>query len=102
MDVSIIIVNYWSCEKTRKCLLSLRDADFSGISHEIIVVDNSEDDDFPPSFREEYPEVKFILGVGNIGMGGGNNVGFQEASGEFALILNPDTVSYTHLRAHET
>ncbi len=92
MDVSVIIVNYQSRQKTRLCLLSLREADLAGISHEVIVVDNSESDDFGDSFRAEFPEVIFLKSPGNIGMGAGNNLGFSKATGNFTLILNPDTL----------
>lgn len=92
MDVSIILVNYRSREKTRNCLFSLRKADFSGISHEIIIVDNSEEDDFGDEFRREFPEAFFLRSETNGGMGNGNNLGVQQAKGSFLLILNPDTV----------
>lgn len=92
MDVSVIIVNYRSREKTRACLLSLRSADFSGILHETIVVDNSEGDDLDAEFREAFPEVNFFRTGKNLGMGSGNNAGFLRSSGEFILILNPDTL----------
>lgn len=92
MDVSVILVNYRSREKTRECLFSLRKADFSGISHEIRVVDNSEKADFDEKFRADFPEVTFLWSGENLGMGSGNNRGFEKSSGEFVLILNPDTL----------
>ncbi len=92
MDVSVIVVNYRSREKTRGCLLSLRKADFSGILHEIIVVDNSEENDFDEAFRKEFPEATFLWSGKNLGMGSGNNCGARDAKGSFFLILNPDTV----------
>ena len=92
MDVSIILVNYRSREKTRKCLFSLKKADFSSISHEIIIVDNSEEDDFGDDFRHEFPDVIFLRSETNVGMGSGNNLGAQRARGSFFLILNPDTM----------
>lgn len=92
MDVSVIIVNYRSREKTRQCLSSLRKVDFSGISHETIVVDNSESDDFDDEFRTSFPDVSFLRSGRNLGMGSGNNFGAQKAVGDFFLIVNPDTV----------
>ncbi len=92
MDVSIILVNYRSREKTRRCLCSLRKADFSGVSHETIVVDNSETADFDTSFEREFPEAVFLSSGKNLGMGGGNNRGAERATGKFFLILNPDTL----------
>lgn len=92
MDVSIIIVNYQSREKTRACFSSIRSSFLSGISYEIIVVDNSEKSDFDREFRKEYSDVLFVRTGKNLGMGGGNNAGFKKASGSFVLILNPDTM----------
>ncbi len=92
MDVSIILVNYRSREKTRNCLFSLRKADFSGISHEIIIIDNSEKDDFGDEFRRDFSEVTFVRSGSNGGMGSGNNLGARQAKGSFLLILNPDTM----------
>ena len=92
MDVSIIIVNYRSREKTRGCLLSVSESNLSGIASEIIVVDNSEEPDFDESFRREFPNISFVFGGGNVGMGQGNNSGAAIATGEFFLILNPDTI----------
>lgn len=91
MDVSVILVNYRSREKTRQCLLSLRKANFSGILYEIIIVDNSEESDFDEAFQTNFPEATFIRSEKNRGMGGGNNLGAQKAKGNFFLILNPDT-----------
>lgn len=94
MDVSVIIVSYQSREKTRQCLLSLRKAELSGISHEIFVVDNTETLDFDETFRREFPEARILASGRNLGMGAGNNLGVREARGTFLLILNPDTIIY--------
>lgn len=93
MDISIIIVNYKSREKTAKCLESLFASDFSGLQHEIIVVDNASGDDLKV-FQIKHPELKIIYSQNNLGMGGGNNLGLKQARGEFILILNPDTEVY--------
>lgn len=92
MDVSVVIVNYQSREKTRQCLFSLRKADFSGISYEILVVDNTETPDLDEAFQSEFPEVRVLASGKNLGMGAGNNFGVREAKGTFFLILNPDTI----------
>jgi len=91
MDLSIIIVNYRSREQLLNCLASLRAADLAGLSREIIVVDNASGDDLGEAGRL-YPEVALIMSPVNLGMGGGNNLGISRASGEFILILNPDTI----------
>ena len=90
MDLSIIILNYKSKAKLINCLDSIRRSDLSGISSEIIVVDNASSEDL--SFLKDYPGVKLVVSPKNIGMGGGNNLGLKIASGEHILVLNPDTV----------
>ncbi len=92
MDVSIIIVNYKSKEKTLACLKSIAEADMDGLLSEIIVVDNNSEDDSAEVIKKIYPKVKIIKSEKNLGMGGGNNLGIKAAQAEFILILNPDTI----------
>jgi len=89
MDLSIIIVNYKSRTKLINCLASLSQADFGGLSQEIIVVDNNSGDELGDLSA---PLIKLIQSPKNRGMGGGNNLGLEAASGEYIFILNPDTV----------
>lgn len=91
MDLSLIILNYDSKAKLINCLESIRVADFSDLSYEIIVVDNHSHDDLS-NLNQIYPTIKIINSPKNLGMGGGNNIGLAVSSGEFILILNPDTI----------
>ena len=91
MDLSIIIVNYNSRVKLLACLDCLARADFSGLKHEVIVVDNNSQDDLN-NLAAQYPDAKIIISPKNLGMGGGNNLGIGAASGEYIRILNPDTI----------
>ena len=70
MDLSIIIVNYKSKGLTLSCLKSISEADWHGLSHEIIVVDNNSGDNTVEIVRWQYPEVKLIATKRNLGMGG--------------------------------
>jgi N-acetylglucosaminyl-diphospho-decaprenol L-rhamnosyltransferase len=90
MDLSIIIVNYKSQDKVLKCLASLKKAELGGLAYEIIVVDNNSGE-ILSSLAAAHPELKIIKSEKNLGMGGGNNLGAKNSSGEFILILNPDT-----------
>lgn len=92
MDLSIIIVNYKSKEKTLNCIKSIKESDLDNLRYEIIVVDNASGDDSKKIITVKYPEINFIQSAKNLGMGGGNNLGIKQAIGEFILILNPDTV----------
>ena len=89
MDLSIIIVNYKSQAKLKTCLESIKQADWSGITGEVLVVENSSGEDLGPLITEE--SWRLIESEKNLGMGGGNNLGLQQAQGEYVFILNPDT-----------
>src|SRR5680860_1249155 len=108
MDLSVIIVNYKSKNKLKACLDSIKQDDLSDLKYEIILVENNSGDDLSDILPLD-SDVKLILSKRNVGMGKGNNLGIKAASGEYLLVLNPDTilkrptiktVSYTHLRAH--
>lgn len=90
MDLSVIIVNYKSLEKTKKCLRALLASDLSGLSFEVIVVDNNSGDNID-SLKEEFSQIKTVKSPKNFGMGEGNNLGINNSRGEYVLILNPDT-----------
>jgi hypothetical protein len=53
-------------------------------------LDNNSGDDLV-ALAQAHPEVKIIQSEKNLGMGGGNNLGAKNSTGEFILILNPDT-----------
>lgn len=109
MDLSIIIVNYKSRAKLINCLDSIKDADLDGVENEIIVVDNDSGDDLN-DLPARYARLKLIASSKNLGMGGGNNLGIRNSSGEAVLILNPDTIVHkaaiktllTYLKANPT
>lgn len=59
--------------------------------YEIIAVDNASDDFDERSFRADFPDVKLIANTDNLGYAKGNNQAFEIASGDFVLLMNPDT-----------
>jgi len=91
MDISIVIVNYNSKEKTKDCLKSIKDSDLGDLKYEIIVVENNSSDKLD-DLKKEIIDFKLIKSPVNLGMGGGNNLAIKKAQGEFVLILNPDTI----------
>lgn len=92
MDLSIIILNYKSPDKTNRCIKSIKDSDTSGLKLEIIVVDNYSQDDGDALIRRANNDVMVIESGRNLGMGGGNNLGIASARGKHILILNADTI----------
>jgi len=91
INISIVIVNYNVKDFLRNCLDSIYNSD-TNLIFEIIVVDNNSHDDSFEELSKLYKDVKFILLKENLGFSKANNIGFAEASGEFVLILNPDTI----------
>lgn len=90
-SVSVIIVNYNVRGFLENLLASLRRA-LDRIESEIIVVDNFSDDDSVDYLKKSHPEVNLIENQTNVGFGKANNQGVKAATGEFILLINPDSV----------
>ncbi|MCP4359011.1 MAG: glycosyltransferase family 2 protein [Chloroflexi bacterium] len=91
LTLSIIIVNYNTCQLLADCLGSLAAAAKPAGGMEIIVVDNASSDGSVALVREQYPQVKLIASEENVGFSAGNNRGLQVACGRTVLFLNSDT-----------
>ena len=89
-DVSIVIVNYNTCEPLRRCLQSIQ-TEAGDLSIEVIVVDNGSKDDSAAMVRQVMPQAVLIEPGHNTWFSGGNNLGFQHVHGDFIYILNADT-----------
>ena len=92
MDLSVIIVCYKGWERLSKCLESLNAFVSGSFSMEVIVVDNNSGDGIINEFENKFKRFRFIRNNLNGGYAYGCNKGAAEASGDFLLILNPDTV----------
>lgn len=86
--ISCVIVGYKSLEYLKTCIESLRRQE--GTEFEIIVVDNDSRDGTAEYLRGI--DVKCISLDKNSGFGAAANIGAREASYNYLLILNPDTV----------
>ncbi len=91
MKLSVIIVNYNVRYFLEQCLLSVKRACLN-IEAEVIVVDNASADDSAQMVSEKFPAVKLIVNKENVGFSRANNQAIKEASGEYVLLLNPDTI----------
>jgi len=91
-DLSVIIVTFNVREMTIDCLQSLYAAQPEGVSMEVLVVDNASSDDTVQAVQARFPDLKWILNSSNKGFAAANNQALRMASGEFILLLNPDTV----------
>jgi N-acetylglucosaminyl-diphospho-decaprenol L-rhamnosyltransferase len=93
--VSIIIVSYNTLEMTCACIKSVLD-EGRNLNQEIIVLDNCSTDGSADAIAQRFPSVHLIRSKDNLGFGKGNNVAAQEATGDYVLLLNPDTVVLDH------
>ena len=94
MDLSICIVNWNTGDLLRDCIKSIIQNTHE-ISYEIIVVDNDSSDnsiELLKPFLAEVNHLRLIEAGRNLGFAGGNNVALDHASGEFIVLLNPDTL----------
>lgn len=89
--LSIIIVNYNVKYFLEQALHSVRHAT-KNINAEVIVVDNCSTDGSVDIVEQKFPEVHVIANSTNLGFAGANNQGIKASSGEYVLLLNPDTV----------
>ncbi len=91
--VSICIVSWNTRDLLHECLASVEAR--TRIAHEVVVVDNASSDGTPEMVRTLHPRVKLVAAETNLGFVGGTNLAARRASGEYLLLLNPDTVLVT-------
>jgi GT2 family glycosyltransferase len=89
-DLSIIIVNWNSAEFVRRCVSSIREHT-TGLTYEILVVDNASFDGCDAVLKKHAPDVTYIQCANNLGFAKANNHAFQASRGSNLLFLNPDT-----------
>lgn len=88
--VSVIVVNYNSGSYAKTCIESLLKQ--ANVRLEIIVVDNASADDSVNVLKNTFGEkITLIVSQENLGFGNANNLAATKASGDFLLLLNPDT-----------
>jgi GT2 family glycosyltransferase len=88
--LSIIVVNYNTCELTCCCIDSIYHNSYEDI--EIIIVDNASTDGSKDIILAKFPQIVWIDSGGNIGFGRANNLGIEAASSEMILLLNSDMI----------
>jgi GT2 family glycosyltransferase/glycosyltransferase involved in cell wall biosynthesis len=90
---SIVVVSYNSESTISQCIASALTT--LGPTDEIIVVDNASRDgtvDIVRAFKEADKRVRLLECPVNLGFSEGCNVGLRAATGEYLVLLNPDTV----------
>ncbi len=92
VDISVVIVNYNVRDLLDNCISSVYKAAAGKFTIEVFMVDNNSIDGSAEHIRLKYPEVNVIENEQNIGFSKANNIALRIATGEYTLILNPDTI----------
>jgi GT2 family glycosyltransferase len=91
MKLSIVIVNYnvrYFLEQAIQSVYKSR----ANFDYEILVADNHSSDDSLKMLSEKFPAVHVITNTKNTGFSRANNQAIKISSGEYILLLNPDTI----------
>ncbi|MBE9463117.1 glycosyltransferase family 2 protein [Dyadobacter sp. UP-52] len=88
--VSVVTVNFNQPKITEDLLRSLQEVN-SYQNLEIIVVDNGSKENHVLTWKLKYPDVIFIRSEANTGFAGGNNLGIEQATGDYYFLINNDT-----------
>ena len=91
MKLSVVIVNYNVKYFLEQCLHSVAKA-AQDIDCEVFVVDNNSVDGSCAMVAEKFPQVKLIENKRNTGFAVANNQAIRQSTGEYVLLLNPDTL----------
>lgn len=93
LDLSTIIVTYNAASFVGDTITSLLSQ--TGLSCEIIVVDNASTDDTVSLLKHRFPQVKILESSTNLGFSRANNLGLKHAAADTILFLNPDVIFNT-------
>ena len=85
-NLSAVIVTFNSDKVIYDCVDSIPN------EIKIIIVDNSNNNEFKEKIERKYNNVKCILSTENLGVGSGNNLGLKHIKTDYAIILNPDVI----------
>ena len=93
--LDIVIVSYNAGPYLLQCLGSVYAA-LGGIDAKVFVVDNASADGGADEAETLFPSTIVIRNKGNLGFSKANNIAISQSSGEYVLLLNPDTIIGPH------
>lgn len=94
-NLSIVIVNWNAGQQLRDCISSIGRAGHEGfVLFEVVVVDNGSADDSLDGVEQLGVPVSVIRNSENRGFAAACNQGAAQATGDYLLFLNPDTVLF--------
>jgi N-acetylglucosaminyl-diphospho-decaprenol L-rhamnosyltransferase len=91
MKLSIIIVNWNTCDLLAQCLDAVYAYPPQG-SFDIWVVDNGSTDGSQKMLADRFPQVELIQNQENVGFARANNQAIRASQGEYVLLLNSDAL----------
>ena len=92
MKLSIVIVSYNVRNYLDQCLQSVAKAVAGIDDSEVFVIDNASQDDTMTALPSKYPWVRFVANDENMGFARANNLAIRQSTGDYVLLLNPDTI----------
>lgn len=91
MKLSVVIVNYNVRYYVEQCINSVLKAS-KGIDTEVFVVDNHSQDGSVEHLQKVFGDRIILIDSNhNLGFSRANNMAIRQSSGEYVLLLNPDT-----------
>lgn len=94
MKLSVVVVNWNTCDILRCCLEKLLAA-MEGIEGEVVVVDNGSTDGSGAMVRSFFPSVRMLENVENLGFPRAVNQGIHVSAGEYVALVNSDIMVTT-------
>jgi GT2 family glycosyltransferase len=85
--ITVVVVNYNTCEHLEACLKSVRAAG----NVPAVVLDNASTDGSVEMVRGAFPQVTRIENPRNVGFGKGANLAMEGCETKYVLLLNSDT-----------
>ncbi len=92
VDVSVIAVGLNARNFVRQCWTTVKSSGLSGMSYEMIYVDNGSTDGTVDMVREEHGDVKVIANAENLGFCRAANQGARLARGRHLCFINDDVI----------
>jgi GT2 family glycosyltransferase len=91
MLLSVVTVNWNSCDDLAACLASMAAQTHTEL--EVLVVDNGSTDGSAEMVRSQFSQFTLLAQTANLGFAEGCNVGIERATGSWIALLNNDAVA---------
>src|SRR2546426_11990279 len=85
--VSVVVLNYNGLKHLEPCFRSLTALDYPASRLELLLVDNGSTDNSLAFMREHFPSVRLEEAGSNLGFAAGNDLGAEQATGQYVAFL---------------